>query len=428
MIQVEVIGIGLDGISGLSPHTLNIINSANILIGSSRHLSYFASSATQKITLHKLQPTIERVLDIIANKPEQSIVILASGDPLFFGFGRLLLSQIPSEKIRFHPHISSIQLAFSRVKIPWQDAQLISVHGRSAEVLINTLKQGKDKIAVLTDPDYNPREIAKLYLDLDLTINYDFYICENLGGQDEKISYFSSDKIPTLAYLEDKTFSSLNIIILLRSSNSQLTLNLKKLPKLGLPDSSFLSYPDRPSLITKKEIRIAILGQLALQSSQVIWDIGAGTGSVSIEIARLCPQSQIFAVEKTAIGYSLIKQNCQRFQVNNVKAFNGKAPEILTQLPNPNRVFIGGSGGNLESILDICSQKLLPQGLLVIALATIENCSETLTWIKAHNWHYNLLQLQISRSTSIANLTRMSPLNPVTIITTYPEPSISNVN
>ncbi len=420
MSQVEVIGIGLDGIAGLNTNTLKLINSAKVLIGSSRHLSYFASHTAQKITLHNLQQGIDNIIEIISQNKDEFVVVLASGDPLFFGIGRLLLSQIPSEKLRFHPHVSSLQLAFSRVKVPWQDAQFISIHGRSAESLIQTLKQGIEKIAVLTDSDYNPREIAKLYLDLDIAANYDFYICENLGGQDEKIRYFSSDEIEKLAYSQFDSFSSLNILILLRSSASETTLNLEDLPKLGLPDSIFLSYSDRPGLMTKKEIRIAILGQLALQSSQVIWDIGAGTGSVSIEIARLCPQSAIFAVEKTAIGYSLIKQNCQRFQVDNVKVFHGKAPEILSQLPNPDRIFIGGSGSNLESILEVCYQKLLPQGLLVIALATIEHCWETLNWIKTHNWQYNLLQLQISRSTSIANLTRMSPLNPVTLITTYP--------
>ena len=428
MSQIEVIGIGLDGIAGLNTKTLNIIDSAKVVIGSPRHLSYFGDHPAQKITLHNLQQGIDQILDLISQKPDEYIVILASGDPLFFGIGRLLLSQLPSERLRFHPHVSSIQLAFSRIKIPWQDAQFISVHGRSTEELIKTLKQGIEKIAVFTDSDSNPREIAKLCLDLDIPIEYDFYICENLAGEDEKISYFASDKIEKLAYSKSETFSSLNILILLRNSTSEKVLKLEALPKFGLPDSAFLSYPDRPGLMTKKEIRIAILGQLALQSSQVIWDIGAGTGSVSIEIARLCPQSEILAVEKTAIGYSLIKQNCRRFQVENVKVFNSQAPEILSQLPNPDRIFIGGSGGNLASILEVCSQKLLPQGLLVIALATIEHCYETLHWIKTHNWHYNLLQLQISRSTAIANLTRISPLNPVTLITTYPKTSISKAN
>ncbi|HHP7232267.1 MAG TPA: precorrin-6y C5,15-methyltransferase (decarboxylating) subunit CbiE [Xenococcaceae cyanobacterium] len=427
MSQIEVIGIGLDGIAGLNAYQLNLVNCAKVLIGSSRHLSYFPEHPAQKITLHNLQQDLETIREIISHIQDEIVVVLASGDPLFFGIGRLLLSQLPSEKLRFHPHISSLQLAFSRLKVSWQDAQFISVHGRSSESLLLGFKECREKIAILTDADSNPQEIAKLYLDLDLSVSYDFYICENLGSQEEKISYFGVEEIKKLASLKSDSFSSLNILILLRSTTSEKNLNLESLPKFGLPDRIFLSYPDRPGLITKKEIRIAILGQLALQASQVVWDIGAGTGSISIEIARLCPDSKVFAIEKTAIGYSLIKQNCQRFQVANVRVLHGKAPEILSELPNPERIFIGGSSGNLESILDVCSQKLLPQGLLVLAFATIENCYEALDWLKSHNWHYNLLQLQVYRSTAVANLTRMSPLNPVTLITTYPETSVSKV-
>ncbi len=293
---VDVIGIGLDGISGLNSQTLTLVNRAKFLIGSSRHLSYFLSHPGHKINLGNLQQGIEQIIDLISKEANASIVILASGDPLFFGIGRLLLSQIPSEKLRFHPHISSLQLAFSKVKIPWQDAKIISVHGRSPESLIKNLKQGTEKIAVLTDPECNPIEIAKLCLDLDILVPYDFYICENLGGKDEKITYFAPWNLEKLACLDSGIFSTLNILILIISPIYQGKFKLESLPKFGLPDSVFLNYPDRPGLITKKEIRIAILGQLELQSSQVVWDIGAGTGSVSIEIARLCPESKIFAV------------------------------------------------------------------------------------------------------------------------------------
>jgi precorrin-6Y C5,15-methyltransferase (decarboxylating) len=165
--------------------------------------------------------------------------------------------------------------------------------------------------------------------------------------------------------------------------------------------------------MTKREIRIAILGELALQPKQIVWDIGAGTGSVSIEIARLCPNSQVYAIEKTAIGQTLIEQNCQRLQVNNVIIIRGKAPEILSQLPAPDRIFIGGSGGNLAEILEICQKKINPEGLLVIALATLENLYQSLDWFSQNSWQYRLLQLQISRSTPVGSLTRFTPLNPV---------------
>ncbi len=168
--------------------------------------------------------------------------------------------------------------------------------------------------------------------------------------------------------------------------------------------------------MTKREIRVLVLGELALQPQQVVWDIGAGTGSVSIEIARLCPHCQVYAIEKTAVGYGLITQNCRRFQVENVVVLQGSAPEILADLPAPDRIFIGGSGGNLSQILDKCD-RIPPQGVIVLAIATLEHLTMALSWFTKEKWNYQLLQVQLSRSVPVAHLTRFSPLNPVTIIT-----------
>jgi len=171
--------------------------------------------------------------------------------------------------------------------------------------------------------------------------------------------------------------------------------------------------------MTKREIRVLVLGELAIQSPQVVWDIGAGTGSVSIEIARLCPHCQVYAIEKTAVGYGLIAQNCRRFGVKNVKAILGDAPDSLANLPTPDRIFIGGSGGNLSQILNECD-RISPQGVVVLALATVEHLTMALAWFTKEKWNYQLLQVQLSRSVPVAHLTRFSPLNPVTIITATP--------
>jgi precorrin-6Y C5,15-methyltransferase (decarboxylating) len=186
---------------------------------------------------------------------------------------------------------------------------------------------------------------------------------------------------------------------------------------LGLPDETFVSFTDRPGLMTKREVRILILGELALQPEQIIWDIGAGTGSVSIEMARLSETSQIYAIEKTAIGSALIEQNCRRLQVKNVVSIHGTAPDILQHLPEPNRIFIGGSGGNLSLILDTCQARLSPRGIVVLALATLEHLNTALSWLNSYRWDYRLLQVQLSRSVPVGQLTRFTPLNPVTIVT-----------
>lgn len=440
-MNIDVIGIGLDGFAGIKAQTRFIIMKATVLVGSDRNLNYIPSShLAKRIVLGNFQKAIEE----IRQHSHEKIVVLVSGDPLFFGFGRLLLEEFSAEQLTFHPHLSSIQLAFNSIKVPWQDAKVVSVHGRSLDELTRLLQQGEEKIAILTDNVNTPSAIAHLYLSLDLPISYDFWVCENMGGcrvsenanpkpllelpirpyfpsespSEEEVNLkFERVRCFVAKEVENEDFEPLNVVILIRKEQKKEQLDFNELPLFGISDSMFLTFRDRPGLMTKREVRIAILGELALQPSQTVWDIGAGTGTVSIEIARLCPTSQVYAIEKTAIGSNLIEQNCQRFQLNNVTSVNGNAPNILSKLPNPNRIFIGGSGGNLVEILNSCETRLAQDGIIVLALATLEHLHLALEWLRQQNWNYNLLQLQLSRSIPIANLTRFSPLNPVTLIT-----------
>ncbi len=428
---IHVIGIGLNGVSGLSDSSRIIVEQSTLLVGSIRHLSYFPDYAGERLQLGNLSQAIAHIRQFVTHSdtpfapqvaaqpsdqflnPDSTVAVLTSGDPLFFGLGRLLLMEFPADWLTFHPHLSSIQLAFSRVKLPWQDAQIISAHGRSLDELTQALCQGSEKIAVLTDDTHSPGAIAGLLAALDLPYSYQMWVCENLGGTDEKIH-----QVQDFAALTQQTFAPLNVVVLQRQAEQTVVLT-QPLPMVGIQDRDFLSFRDRPGLMTKREIRILVLGELALQPQQTIWDIGAGTGSVSIEIARLCPTSQVFSVEKTAAGIALLQQNCQRFQVENITAICGAAPEALKDLPTPDRVFIGGSGGNLSSILDVCADRLALDGRLVLALATLEHLNTALTWFaqtRDFQWTKHLLQIQISRSVPVAALTRMAPLNPVTLV------------
>lgn len=418
--MIDVVGIGLDGAAGISTAVQRIVEQATFLVGSDRHLNYFPHHPARRWVLGELHQGIAAIRAALATENEK-IVVLVSGDPLFFGWGRLLLAELPPEKLTFHPHLNAIQLAFNRIKLPWQDAIAISAHGRSLDELTQALQQGAEKIAVLTDSTNTPQAIAQLLLALSLPSRYQMWVCENLGGDWERVQSFPLEEIEDLAPINQQKFALLNVVVLLRQSEfsrqNLAPLNLEKLPLLGLPDASFLSFSDRPRLMTKREVRILALGELALQPGQIIWDIGAGTGSVSIEIARLFPTSQIYAIEKTSAGTMLIEQNCWRFQVKNVVSIHGDAPEILQHLAAPHRIFIGGSGGNLVQILETCAAKLLPSGTIVLALATVEHLSIACQWFRDNrNWHYQMLQVNLSRSVPIAQLTRFSPLNPVTIL------------
>lgn len=423
--MIHVIGIGLDGVAGLTEPVRQIIESANLLVGSDRHLSYFPLHPAERLVIEDIDLTFKTLCrqlirwnsGSVDSPPGRNLVVLTSGDPLFFGLGRLLLAELPPDQLYFHPHLSCIQLAFSRIKVPWQDARIVSGHGGTLDELLTLLREGSSKVAILTDSKNPPSAIADLLRSLDLPSRYDFWVCENLGGSDERIQAFPVQQSDDIIALESHSFSSLNVVVLVRQVGKNERLDIDSLPTFGLPDSTFLTFSDRPGLMTNREIRILILGELGLQPGQIVWDIGAGMGSVSIEIGRLFPKSQVYAVEKTGAGIALIEQNCQRLQVRNVISIHGSAPDILDRLPVPQRIFIGGTGGQLRTILGFCGGQLAKGGTMAIALATLEHLNEALNWVNERQWDYRILQANLSRSVPIAHLTRFFPLNPVTILT-----------
>ncbi len=443
MTPIQIIGVGLDGAAGLSPALRKMIDQATVLVGSERHLSYFPDVAAERWPLGNLQATLERLRQWLADHnqekgygqekncnqekgygqgreriPDREIqwsgelaVVLASGDPLFFGLGRLLLETLPTESLTFHPHPSSVQLAFSRLKLPWQGATVVSAHGRSMDELVAALRRGDDLIAVLTDPTHSPAAIGRLILDLGLPQGYTLWVCENLGGEGESVHILTPETVL------ERSFAALNVVVLQRQSPP--VPDPATLPLLGLPDSAFATFADRPGLMTKRDIRIHIVADLTLQPGQTVWDVGAGTGSVSVEINRLCPTSPVYAIEKTLAGSRLIQQNQQRLGNGNLHPIHGTAPEALADLPDPDRIFIGGSGGHLPDILDTCAQRLRPQGRIVLAVATLEHLSAVLGWAKPRSpdWSVALRQIQVQHSVQVGPLTRWQPLTPITLIT-----------
>lgn len=411
MTPIHVIGIGLTGEQGLQSHLHRLIDQATAIVGSERHLQYFPAHPGKRIALTNFAQGLEAIQQHLEQFPNPLVVVLTSGDPLFFGFGRLLLQTFAADLLCFHPYLSSVQIAFNRLKVPWQDAEVISVHGRSLSPLVTAWQKGMSKIAVLTDHNNTPAAIANLFLSLNLPIHYEFWVCENLEGADECIQKFEPKN------LLNRQFSALNVVVLLRHDlENQDQSKPTSLPILGLPDHAFYSFADRPGLMTKREIRILALAELQLQEHQIIWDIGSGTGSIAIETARMVPSAQIYAVEKTALGTQLIHQNCQHFRVNNVHIVLGEAPTVLNNLPDPHRIFIGGSGGHLQEILNYCQMRLDPSGVIVLSLATLENFHIASQWFDKPNWVVEHLQIQLSRSVPIASMTRLTPLNPVMLI------------
>ncbi len=399
---LHVVGMGPEGLEGLGREARQQIDQTQIIAGSAEHLAHVQHLPVQQLVLQGPLSTWFAPLRLALQ--QQSLVLLTSGDPLFFGLGRLLREVFEFDELMFFPHVSSVQLAFSRVKIPWQDAAVVSVHGRSLDPLLQALKRNHTPIAVLTDPQLTPAVIARVILNLRLPTVYRIWVCSRLGSPEEKVSCL----FPPEACRQQ--FADPNIVILEQVASEP---ELSTLPILGLPDHAFHTFADQPGLITKQEIRGLTLALLQLQPQGVIWDVGAGTGSISIEIARLLPQTQVYAIEKNAAGIELIRKNCQRFRVENVHLIAGEAPAVLRDLPHPYRILLGGGGKNIQEILEVAIQRLLPAGRIVGNFATMEACLSAQSFLKDRGWSVQLLQVSLARSVGIAGSTRFSPLNPV---------------
>jgi len=370
-------------------------------------LQHFADHPARQIRLTgSVESWIPRLQAELARG---SLVLLASGDPLFFGIGRLLTQYFPAEQLAFYPQVSSVQLALNRLQIPWQEATILSLHGRGVERLQDALKQGSPLIVALTDPEHTPAALARFISDLRLPVRYQGWVCSQLGSPHEQI-------LP-LQEGENSAFPSPNLVVLRRVEPEP---DPSRWPLVGIPDDQFHTFPDQPGLITKQPIRLLTLGALQLPREGVVWDVGAGTGSVAVEIARLSPQLQVYAVERNATGICLIQRNRQRFGLENLHGIPGAAPQVLADLPDPDRVLLGGGGKGIRDLLPVVAARLRPEGILVANFATLETCSETLQWLRSLGWQVRVEHIQISRSTALAEGTRFAPLNPVYLLQGIP--------
>lgn len=411
MTPIHVVGIGLEGLAGLGETVQGIIRTATLLVGSDRHLQFIPEGNTPRLSLGDFKASFKAIQTHLATTPNPKVVILTSGDPLFYGLGRWLLEVFTADQLTFHPHLSAVQLAFSRLKLPWQDAVIYSAHGRDLAGLVPLLQRGVEKMAIYTDGEANIAAISRLYQALRLPVSYRAWVCQALGSEDEAILPWDLTQPVT----EVPSVHPLNLVVLLRQPQR---LPPREQPVIGLGDDQFFTFGDRPSLMTKREVRVLALAELALTSTvETVWDVGAGTGSVAVEIARLAPQATIYAIEKTAIGFQLIERNRKAFGLPNLIPIQGAAPQSLSGLPQPDRVFIGGSGAQLLANLSYCWSHLKAGGRVVLAIATLEHQGQVLHWCQTHQISPQVLHVQLSRSVPLGQGHRLHPLNPVTLIT-----------
>ena len=403
MKTVTIIGMGLTP-QDLTAEHLKIIEEADILIGGKRLLDYFEQCSAQKKTIDK---NVEGVIDFVKNHMvSRSIVVLASGDPLFFGIGARLVKAIGAENVVIYPNISSVSAAFARIKEPWNNVRVVSLHGRNNESVLFKALEKENVVAVFTDPKNNPARLAQRLIEEDF-INFKVCVLESLGTTAERFDWYSLDRAAGML------FSEPNLVILKRGSED--LKGLKGL-HLGLPDNY---YHHQQGLITKSEIRAITLSKLRLLKDHVLWDLGAGSGSISIEASLLVPSGKVFAIEKSPERIEQIEINKSRFGVKNLEILHAVLPEGLEGLPRPDRIFIGGGGRDLENIINAAVTFLKPDGLVVVNTVLMQNIQTATEALRALDFKTSKVQVQISRSQHMPWGDRLEAQNPVWIISGF---------
>ena len=357
------------------PEVLDIIQQGKVFSGGKRHHEIVAPLLPADAEWIDITVPLDAVFE--KYKPHESLVVFASGDPLFFGFANTIKRKMPEAEIVVYPTFNSLQMLAHRLVMPYHDMRIVSLTGRPWPAFDQALIEGTGKIGVLTDKEHTPAAIAQRMLDYGYTY-YNMSVGEHLGNP-------ILEKVTTLTLEEaaQRDFDHPNCIIIntnyheLNTNFSRIIINgnswsingnscSRKRP-FGIPDQEFTLLDGREKMITKMPIRLLTLQALELPKRKVFWDIGFCTGSVSIEARLQFPHLQIEAFEIRPECEAIIQENCHRFGAPGIGIHIGDfLKEDLSALPRPDAVFIGGHGGHLKEIMAKVLTVLTDDGVIVM--------------------------------------------------------------
>lgn len=426
--RIHVLGLGIAEKVNFSYKAQTAIAHSQVIIGSERQLktvSHLINETQQLLILPKLSGLKQYLLE----HQDKTISLLASGDPLFFGIGKWLTQQCEQAMITFHPAISSIQFACHELGLSLQDVQVLSLHGRPLAGIRSYLKRAQ-YFAVLTDKNSHPCALAKECIAAGFSLSK-IWVCEDLGYAQQRVREFS---VRSLVEDESYCFSSLQVSIIFTQGDGGI---FPEFP--GIPDRHFITNSENglgKGMITKREVRLSLLSLLQPANNDNLWDVGAGCGSISIELAYWNRKANVYAIEQHEERLSCLNQNRAKFGVlSNLTIVPGRAPSVLSSLVKPNKIFIGGSDGELPSLLAYCWQQLPLGGILVASSVTERTKFQLLSFAEKkglEQWHdlqlspssdekmqagqpMECLQIAVSKSIQLAGQWAFKPSYPVTL-------------
>jgi precorrin-6Y C5,15-methyltransferase (decarboxylating) len=389
--------VGLDG-RPLSEEIERLLADAALVAGGGRHLEMLEVDRDRAVVLKgDFSEALGRIEDT-----EGPVVVLASGDPGFFGIVRLLGERFGREDLRVLPGLSSVAMAFARAGLSWDDAVTVSAHGRDPRRAVNVCR-AHPKVAVLTSPDFGPAELAEELGGLDRT----FVVAEKLGEADERVFHGDASTVASMEW-EDP-----NVVLVLDEermpgTKGWISSSLQSQGRWALPEDRF---EHRSGMITKSATRAFVLSRLGPGPGDLIWDVGAGSGSVAIECARLGAAS--IAVEHDPESCARIHRNSRHHNVH-LQLVEGMAPATLLDLPEPDAVFIGGTGGAFEEIVKLSAVRA--HRAVVLALVTLERVVPAAQLLEDCGLEVETTFLQASGMKGVGNLHRLAAESGVFVV------------
>lgn len=374
-IRLYIIGVPVSQYEGLEPEAKELLAKADKIYCSNRFFETFQKYEFLKSKL-ALFPEKISLLPEVLKKESGDIVVLATGDPNFYGITSLLIKGLQEKVVKVIPAVSTMQSAFAKLKLNWESAHFFSLHGKNKDGLLAFLLKSK-KGFIFTSNSSDTLYILKTLKDYRLD-DYRVYIFENLGLDNEKL------EILTFPYLLKRPISDLNVVIFEREGE------LKDYIGIGLEDEE---YEKKKGMITKREIRVNVLSLLSLKEGNVLWDIGAGSGSISIEASYNPKGVLAFAIESDEESFLNLKKNIRKFSAINVKPILAKFKEVYKDLPKPDRIFLGGGGKDWLFNLKKGYELLKENGIMVISIVSLDHLVKAINFFEESKIDYNLTGL-----------------------------------